>query len=74
MAALLIGRYEEAAHLCVADDASAEAPPRGPKKRRTEVAMVLCTSLEKGDDSFFIEFCGWKMGREGEREMRTKTD
>ena len=35
------------AHLCVAEDASAEAPPRGPRKRRTEVAMVLCTSWKK---------------------------
>ena len=40
LVAVLIGRYEEVTHLWVEEDESTEVPPRGPRKRRTDVAMV----------------------------------
>jgi hypothetical protein len=61
LVALLIGRYEEVTHLWVEEDESTEVPPRGPRKRRTDVAMVVWGVL------FFLGCgaagCGWEYER-----------
>lgn len=62
LVALLIGRYEEVTHLWVEEDESTEVPPRGPRKRRTDVAMVASGVL------FFLG-CG-AAGGEDMRELR----